>query len=310
MNDENNLNEQTENEEKQVNIPTKLFIIIPMVLFCFLIIYIIVAHSCLFSHNWIDATCEKAKTCVRCKETEGSPLGHEWVDATCEKAKTCSRCGKTDGEPLGHNVQEWKVEKEATCTEGGSRTGLCITCNKNVTEVIPASGHTLGKWEIGTEATIDLSGEKIQKCTKCGEIINKDIYYLTEEEKAELIRQEQEAKEAAEKAEREAKKAAEEAAEKAENERKASMFAVTVLSAERSSDDYVRINYRIKNNSGSDQSWITVRGTLYKSNGEAVTSSNSYVMDLPANQSKEDTVLIRYSGYDYSTYDVKVIEIG
>lgn len=109
--------------------------------------------------------------------------------------------------------------------------------------------------------------------------------------------------------EEEAKKAAEEAAKQVEKEKKASMFTITVLSAERSSDDYVRINYRIKNNSGSDQSWIKVRGTLYKSNGEAVTSGNSSVSDLPANQSKEDTVLIRYSGYDYSTYDVEVVEV-
>lgn len=292
---ENNLNEQTEDSKKHIN---PFLIIIPIAVLCLFLFGIISNHTCLFSHNWKDASCEEPKTCIRCGKTEGEPLGHNWNEADCEKPKTCIRCGKTEGEPLGHNVTEWKTEKEATCTEGGTKTGLCITCGKNITEVIPASGHSLGKWEIGTKATINSSGEKIQKCTKCGEIINKDIYYLTEEEKAEIKKQE-----------KEAKKAAEEAAKQAEKERKASMFTITVLSAERSSSGYVRINYRIKNNSGSDQSRIKVRGTLYKSNGEAVSSGNSYVYDLPANQSKEDVVLIQYSDYDYSTYSVEVVEV-
>ena len=51
-------------------------------------------------HIWVDATCEKAKTCSACQATEGEALGHVWVDATCEKAKTCSVCETTDGEEL------------------------------------------------------------------------------------------------------------------------------------------------------------------------------------------------------------------
>lgn len=33
--------------------------------------------------------------------------GHEWADAACSTAKSCLICGATDGQPLGHNPGEW-----------------------------------------------------------------------------------------------------------------------------------------------------------------------------------------------------------
>ena len=51
-------------------------------------------------HIWVYATCESAKYCVVCEETEGEPLDHEWIDATYTEPKTCSVCGLTEGEPL------------------------------------------------------------------------------------------------------------------------------------------------------------------------------------------------------------------
>lgn len=38
-------------------------------------------------HEWIEATCTQPKTCARCGETEGEPLGHNFVD------NVCTRCG-------------------------------------------------------------------------------------------------------------------------------------------------------------------------------------------------------------------------
>ena len=55
------------------------------------------------NHDWVDATCEDAKFCTICGETEGEALGHDWADATCETAKTCNTCGATEGEAPGHN---------------------------------------------------------------------------------------------------------------------------------------------------------------------------------------------------------------
>ena len=50
-------------------------------------------------HTWEEATCTEPKTCSKCGETEGDPLGHSWVEATYHAPKTCSVCGEADGEP-------------------------------------------------------------------------------------------------------------------------------------------------------------------------------------------------------------------
>jgi hypothetical protein len=41
-----------------------------------------------------------AKTCARCGETEGEPLGHDWQKATWIVPQTCTRCEVTEGDPL------------------------------------------------------------------------------------------------------------------------------------------------------------------------------------------------------------------
>jgi hypothetical protein len=51
-------------------------------------------------HSWTEATCETAKTCDRCKATEGDALGHNWLDATTEAPRTCRICGLTEGDRL------------------------------------------------------------------------------------------------------------------------------------------------------------------------------------------------------------------
>lgn len=47
------------------------------------------------SHNWQEATCNKSKTCAKCGETLGEPLGH-----TTEFG-VCSRCGE--------NLSDWEL---------------------------------------------------------------------------------------------------------------------------------------------------------------------------------------------------------
>lgn len=268
---ENNLNEQTEDSKKHIN---PFLIIIPIAVLCLFLFGIISNHTCLFSHNWKDASCEEPKTCIRCGKTEGEPLGHNWNEADCEKPKTCIRCGKTEGKPLGHNVTEWKTEKEATCTEGGTKTGLCITCGKNITEVIPASGHTPGDWEIGTEATFKRAGEKVQKCTKCGEIISKNTYELNMDEKLEK------------------------------------MFTITNMNiSEGLSSDSTKFEFSVKNNTGTNIKYLELKLTLYDENGTAITSETSgYIEDIPINQIKEDSITIHYSGnYSYFKYSINAI---
>ena len=51
-------------------------------------------------HSFVDASCEKAKTCEECGYVEGEPLGHNYSAATCDKAKTCKECGEKEGTSL------------------------------------------------------------------------------------------------------------------------------------------------------------------------------------------------------------------
>lgn len=92
------------------------------------------------THVWESATCEKAKTCSLCSETEGTPLEHSYSVATCEKAKTCSICGNTVGSPLGHSYSDATCTKAKTCSVCGNTAGsplghsyekgICKVCNE------------------------------------------------------------------------------------------------------------------------------------------------------------------------------------
>ncbi len=110
--------------------------------------------GCSCKHEtWEPATCEKAKTCTECGETEGAPLGHSWLVATCENAKTCEVCGKTQGEALDHQWTEATCEIPETCQVCGKTRGeafghqwqdattemprTCVACSKTEGEKLP-----------------------------------------------------------------------------------------------------------------------------------------------------------------------------
>lgn len=76
--------------------------------------------GCSCQHEWADATCTAAKTCIKCAETEGDAVGHSWKDADCVAPKTCTRCDLAEGIPLGH------LWTEATCTSPKT-CGRCHT---------------------------------------------------------------------------------------------------------------------------------------------------------------------------------------
>lgn len=101
----------------------------------------------------IDGT--KTATCTRCDVTdtitaEGTALEHQFTKynettaATClenaEETATCDRgCGKTHtrevpGSALGHKADTWTHnDGTETCCELGTKTGLCVRCNKEFT---------------------------------------------------------------------------------------------------------------------------------------------------------------------------------
>ena len=141
-------------------------------------------------HEWVEATCEAPKTCKICGETEGEALGHKWIDATCTEPKTCSVCGKTSGKALGHEVEEWRDTKKASCTESGEQEGVCTRCGETIVNEIEKLPHTESDWKITQKASYDVAGEREKHCTVCGEILQTETYELEGEEKAAAFKNE------------------------------------------------------------------------------------------------------------------------
>lgn len=108
---------------------------------------LLVFSGCQCEHEWTDANCLTAKTCARCGETEGEPLGHSWTDATCTAPKTCAACGVTEGTVLEHSWTDATCEDPKTCTACGGTEGEAL-------------GHSFGQWDFGTE-------DMTRTCTVC-----------------------------------------------------------------------------------------------------------------------------------------------
>ena len=114
-------------------------LVITMLIVCLLLV------GCGHDHIWNEATCVSPKTCQKCGETEGAPLGHDWKPATCTEAKTCSRCGATEGDALGH---DWI---EADCL-------AAKTCSRCMSTIGEALGHDWKEADCTTPKT----------CLRCG----------------------------------------------------------------------------------------------------------------------------------------------
>lgn len=105
---------------------------------------LIVNKEC--SHTYGDwnvtlaANCESSgkreRVCSKCGEVEKSEvasLGHDWKDATCKEAKTCLRCGKTEGALGEHafvleDAKDETLKQAASCTSGAVYFKSCSIC--------------------------------------------------------------------------------------------------------------------------------------------------------------------------------------
>lgn len=123
-----------------------------------LLLSAILLTACQCQHDWVEADCTTAKTCTRCDEVVGEPLGHSWIAANCTTAKTCSACGRTEGTPAKH---KWT---EATCTEAS----VCNLCGEE-------KGEPLGHDWIGA---VNRSGIEGRICTVC-ELVQMDTVSWT-----------------------------------------------------------------------------------------------------------------------------------
>ena len=162
---------------------TKSTILLVALLFALALIF----TSCGHQHSWADATCEVAKTCTTCGETEGSPLGHVEEDLA-PKAATCSETGLTEGKkcsvcgavtvaqevvPMLDHDLEVVLGYAPTCTEPGLSDGkVCKNCDyeEAQTEIEPTD-HIWNEGVVTTPATCMAEGVKTITCTVpgCGE---------------------------------------------------------------------------------------------------------------------------------------------
>lgn len=107
------------------------------------VIFSLVICLCIFT------SCNKEKKCLK--------NGHEWLEATCEKPRTCSRCGATEGGLDEHDWQDLKVVLKPTCYEKGKKQIMCAVCGK-LEEVEMATEHTWNKATCFAPKTCKLCG--------------------------------------------------------------------------------------------------------------------------------------------------------
>jgi len=90
------------------------------------LVMLLALSGCACKHEWVEATCTVAKTCSKCQEVEGEPLGHTWVDADCVTPKTCSVCALTEGEALGHTWVDADCVTPKTCSVCAATEGEAL----------------------------------------------------------------------------------------------------------------------------------------------------------------------------------------
>lgn len=81
--------------------------------------------GCACNHKWNSATCTEPKTCAKCGETEGIPLGHVWTEATSTMPATCLVCREMQALPLPASGQVF-IGADLYC-----ESYLTITCSSN-----------------------------------------------------------------------------------------------------------------------------------------------------------------------------------
>ena len=144
--------------------------------------------GCQCKHEWTPANCTTAKTCAKCSETEGEPIGHVWEDATCTTPKRCSVCHKEEGAALGHTWEDAtctiakhcsicrKAEgkalghtwNDATCTTPKT----CAVCNATEGKAL---GHTVEKWSVSVNSTCSETGIETGTCTVCNATVEQTL---------------------------------------------------------------------------------------------------------------------------------------
>ena len=64
----------------------------------------------------------------------GCGCEHEWVDATCTEPKTCSKCGETEGKPVGHTEGKWETVETDLVNASVTEKKYCTECSIELAE--------------------------------------------------------------------------------------------------------------------------------------------------------------------------------
>lgn len=67
-----------------------------------------------------------------------------------------------------HTFADWVVTLEPDCIASGSKTHICIKCNKTETETVAAKGHSWSGWVTISGLSCTTDGVKRRTCTVCG----------------------------------------------------------------------------------------------------------------------------------------------
>lgn len=154
----------------------------------------------LHMHNYKTEKIVKPSTCTEkgtkniycdCGEykTEDIPLIEHKKVIDKAIAATCTTPGKTEGchcsvcntilipqnsiPSKGHTFGNWTITKENTCTTDGSKNGHCTVCDKQTSEIIPASGHNYDTIVINKTCKND--SKLIHKCSVCENTYESEI---------------------------------------------------------------------------------------------------------------------------------------
>ena len=149
--------------------------------------------------KWDDATCTTPKTCAKCGETEGEPLGHDYDDGVITTNPSCSTVGTktftctrdsehtyTEDVAIDENAHAWNegiITTNPTCAAVGTKTFTCTHNNTHTrTEDVSALGH---KYDNACDATCNVCAEQRtpaehfdkdgeHTCDECGAVLSED----------------------------------------------------------------------------------------------------------------------------------------
>lgn len=54
-------------------------------------------------HEWVEATCQSPRKCIKCDATFGGIGNHKYSEATCTLPEVCEFCGIWYGLAIGHD---------------------------------------------------------------------------------------------------------------------------------------------------------------------------------------------------------------